>query len=100
MKIDHRFSFFIFQLAEEMNDPKIHALSPISIVYACNKGNRRRLHAGNYKIPSRLNIHSNVIHVILIVDRLEPLRDARDELCKQTQGSVLICYRVLFSRWV
>ena len=25
MKIDHRFSFFIFQLAEKMNDPKIHA---------------------------------------------------------------------------
>ena len=25
MKIEHRFSFFIFQLAEKMNDPKIHA---------------------------------------------------------------------------
>ena len=26
IKIEHRFSFFIFQLAEKMNDPKIHAL--------------------------------------------------------------------------
>ena len=25
MKIEHRFSFFIFQLAEKMNDPNIHA---------------------------------------------------------------------------
>ena len=24
-EIGHRFSFFIFQLAEKMNDPKIHA---------------------------------------------------------------------------
>ena len=26
MKIEHRFSFFIFQLSEKMNDPNIHAL--------------------------------------------------------------------------
>ena len=26
MKIEHRFSFFIFQLSEKMNDPTIHAL--------------------------------------------------------------------------
>ena len=27
MKIEHRFSFFIFQLSEKMNDPNIHALN-------------------------------------------------------------------------
>ena len=26
MKIEHRFSFFIVQLAKKMNDPNIHAL--------------------------------------------------------------------------
>ena len=26
MKIEHTFSFFIFQLAGKMNDPNIHAL--------------------------------------------------------------------------
>ena len=25
MKLEHRFSFFIFQLSEKMNDPNIHA---------------------------------------------------------------------------
>ena len=29
MKIEHRFSFFIFQLAEKMNDPNIHAFQKI-----------------------------------------------------------------------
>ena len=32
MKIEHRFSFFIFQLAEKMNDPNIHALCTYSII--------------------------------------------------------------------
>ena len=27
MKLEHRFSFFIFQLSEKMNDPNIHALT-------------------------------------------------------------------------
>ena len=26
MKIEHRLSFFIFQLSEKMNDPNVHAL--------------------------------------------------------------------------
>ena len=29
MKIEHRFSFFIFQLAEKMNDPNIHAFQKL-----------------------------------------------------------------------
>ena len=32
MKIEHKFSFFIFQLSEKMNDPNIHALNPFSNV--------------------------------------------------------------------
>ena len=31
MKIGHRFSFFIFQLAEKMNDPKIHAFTSVQL---------------------------------------------------------------------
>ena len=34
MKIEHRFSFFIFQLSEKMNDPNIHAfLSTPSVIF-------------------------------------------------------------------
>ena len=31
MKIGHRFSFFIFQLAEKMNDPKIQAFTSVQL---------------------------------------------------------------------
>ena len=33
MKLEHRLSFFIFQLEEKMNDPKIHALETHSFFY-------------------------------------------------------------------
>ena len=31
MKTGHRFSVFIFQLAEKMNDPKIHAFRSVQL---------------------------------------------------------------------
>ena len=36
MKIEHRFSFFIFQLAEKMNDPKIQAFFCLLHREVCN----------------------------------------------------------------
>ena len=32
MKIEHRFSFFIFQLSEKMNDPNIHAFPDLDFL--------------------------------------------------------------------
>ena len=45
MKIEHRFSFFIFQLAEKMNDPNIHAFQKIFlhvIFFFEKRTNKRR----------------------------------------------------------
>ena len=39
MKIGHRFSFFIFQLAEKMNDPKIHAFERRLVLQIINFSN-------------------------------------------------------------
>ena len=40
---------------------------------------------------SPCNIHSSVIHVIPIVNRLEPLRDARDEICNLIRKQSFWC---------
>ena len=53
MKIGHRFSFFIFQLAEKMNDPKIHAFTSVQLGIN-QRGKKRTTEKRNSKISKNL----------------------------------------------
>ena len=52
MKIEHRFSFFIFQLAEKMNGPKIHA-------FRKNTSLKKKLVLPRHETCSSRRLHAN-----------------------------------------
>ena len=54
MKIGHRFSFFIFQLAEKMNDPKIHAFTSVQLGVNQRGKKKRTTEKRNSKISKNL----------------------------------------------
>ena len=54
MKIGHRFSFFIFQLAEKMNDPKIHAFTSVQLDINQRGKKKRTTEKRNSKISKNL----------------------------------------------